>query len=99
MWNPAADMGSRRYHVDDVQPERLRTPEVESIEKDGDQYLLLPFGITFVTIRAKDFWINATYILRVAGKHRNILTGFRNSGAPFIIVRGSHDYQGTYVDF
>ncbi|KAL8858813.1 MAG: hypothetical protein Q9178_004730 [Gyalolechia marmorata] len=64
-----------------------------------DGFLRLALGEHFVMIRMRDFRINGTQILKVAGQGREIMTQFRKMGLPFDIVRGHAFYQGTYVDF
>ena len=50
-------------------------------------------------IRKRDFRVNASHILKIAGQDRSKLIEFRAMIFPFDIVRGFYAYQGTYVDF
>src|ERR1700722_11502180 len=65
-------------------------------------YLLIPNGTDFIAMRKAGFWINASHIVKAAGRGNYELVRFktRNSEISFDVVRnGEQKYQGTYVDF
>ncbi|KAI9758525.1 MAG: hypothetical protein M1835_000590 [Candelina submexicana] len=54
-----------------------------------------------VMVRRVDFRINASHIIKLAGRPRTTLANFRKSlrSEAYDILRGSQKRQGTYVDF
>ena len=65
-----------------------------------DGFLHVLAGTNPVMIRKSDFSVNATQILKAAGKPRRDLQKIRKGGIiPFNVIPGHHTIQGTYVEF
>ena len=89
-----AELEERVRNLKGVPPKPVKEPELpEFIE-------IVDFSSP-VMVRMPDFRINASHIVKLAGRSREALAKFRNRLSPeaYEILRGYPKRQGTYVDF
>ncbi len=93
----------RRYGLSDLEKWLRSWNSVQESEKESElsEFIEITDFPVSVMVRRSDFRINATHIVKLAGRSRNTLRDLRNclSSEKYTILRGSKKHQSTYVDF